>query len=91
MCLITLVVLGAIYAEGYIISTRLPDAMQHPVFISLVRLSSGKYGWSNTATSMEVSLGYSYVMVINHPNDIDIIAKYIYKCYGLDTFSFTLF
>ena len=91
MCLITLVVLGATYAEGYIISTRLPDAMQHPVFISLVRLSSGKYGWSNTATSMEVSLGYSYVMVINHPNDIDIIAKYIYKCYGLDTFSCTLF
>ena len=44
MCLITLVVLGATYAEGYIISTRLPDAMQHPVFISLVRLSSGKYG-----------------------------------------------
>ena len=82
---------GAIYAEGYIISTRLPDAMQHPVFISLVRLSSGKYGWSNTTASMEVSLGYSYVMVINHPNDIDIIAKYIYKCYGLDTFSCTLF
>lgn len=25
------------------------------------------------------------------PNDIDIIAKFIYNCYGLDTFSGTSF
>ena len=64
MYLIIGAIFWRIYAERYLIFTRLLDAIRHPVFISLVRLSSGKHERNNT-TTMKVSLGHSSVFVIN--------------------------
>ena len=98
--LIIWAILVRIYAERCFISTRLPDGIWHPVFISLVRglvkLNSGKLGWNNTATTVTVSLGYSFIRLGDQltnidPNNISIIDKYIYNCYTLDSSSTTSF
>ena len=64
--------------------------IQHPVFISLVRLSSGKqmkqHNSNNTSlTRTFIHMGDQPTNI--DPSDIDIIAKYICNCYGLDTSS----
>ena len=90
MCLIIWAVLGRIYAERYLIFKCLLAEIQHPVFISLVRLSSGKqmkqHNSNNTSlTRTFIHMGDQPTNI--DPSDIDIIAKYICNCYGLDTSS----
>ena len=92
--LIIWAILGRLHAECCLIFTHLLDAIQHPVFISLVRLSSGKHGWNNTTTTMKVSLGHSYILVIYQPILISkwywhysqiylqlLWSRYIFRCF----------